>query len=189
MKKRIVSFVLIITMLVAFVPFSDLNFTVNAASSDRDSYKSTYGVSYEELFRKYPAFLNHNTANDYYQLMYDTYADVLNSYGNKETFWASYWYALNEGVFFSYKEFMATVGIGDTVYDECLDKVTLDYLDNVMGVESSLLNEVVKNVSKDYSNLKLTYDLLQESEKAALVQMLKSQNIGITYMFNHSPGN
>ena len=37
MKKRIVSFVLIITMLVAFVPFSDLNFTVNAASSDRDS--------------------------------------------------------------------------------------------------------------------------------------------------------
>ena len=69
MKKRIVSFVLIITMLVAFVPFSDLNFTVNAASSDRDSYKSTYGVSYEELFRKYPIFLELGLPNDYYRFL------------------------------------------------------------------------------------------------------------------------
>ena len=165
---------LIIAMLMAFMPFSDLNFTVNAASSDRDNYESTYGVSYEELFRKYPIFLQHKTVMDYFGFLDSQLNDVDKEFSNTDIAIMSYYTALKEGVSFPFVELAAALGLGDSYDEQRLDNVTLEYVKSYLSYESPLMEQKASDAISSFKDLNKIRDLTSTVERDAFIAEIKA---------------
>lgn len=178
--RRCTAMVIIIAMLVAFVPFADLNLSVNAADVDRSGYKSTYGVSYEELFRKYPEFLNHGKTTDYYNYLYSQFSAARDEYSTSDENMASYWYSLKEGSSYAFNELLACLGIGDTTGNKCLDNVTMTFMKDFLSTKTPILDQAIKAVTDDYKDFQKIYDLTSKSGQMMFVEALQSMEKNYT---------
>ena len=180
MKKRIISLTLIFTMLIAFIPFSQLGFTANAAVVSRDNYQSTYGVSYKDLFRKYPSFLQHTGYIDYFGYIDSQLSAVDSEFGGADLSIRSYYTALKEGVSFPFVEIAAMLGVGDTYSEQRLDNVTLDFVKEYMSSETPLLEETANEVVKEYKKVNKLYNLSSTIERDAFISEIKAADSHFT---------
>ncbi len=127
------------------------------------------GISYvndDEMFSKYPYYLNDDTYNAMFRNARSEIYDALDN-ADSSRMLIAIMTALSEGKDLIIKQLLSSVTDGiDSTSDEAIDKATLDFVQTMLGNETFLSSFITSAQSK-IKGIKLGYDLFSATGKEA----------------------
>ena len=127
------------------------------------------GISYindDEMFSKYPYYLNDDTYNAMFRNARSEIYDALDN-ADSSRMLIAIMTALSEGKDLIIKQLLSSVTDGiDSTSDEAIDKATLDFVQTMLGNETFLSSFITSAQSK-IKGIKLGYDLFSTTGKEA----------------------
>ena len=127
------------------------------------------GISYindDEMFSKYPYYLNDDTYNAMFRNARSEIYDALDN-ADSSRMLIAIMTALSEGKDLIIKQLLSSVTDGiDSTSDEAIDKATLDFVQTMLGNETFLSSFITSAQSK-FKGIKLGYDLFSATGKEA----------------------
>ena len=127
------------------------------------------GISYindDEMFSKYPYYLNDDTYNAMFRNARSEIYDALDN-ADSSLMLIAIMTALSEGKDLIIKQLLSSVTDGiDSTSDEAIDKATLDFVQTMLGNETFLSSFITSAQSK-IKGIKLGYDLFSTTGKEA----------------------
>ena len=127
------------------------------------------GISYvndDEMFSKYPYYLNDDTYNAMFRNARSEIYDALDN-ADSSRMLIAIMTALSDGKDLIIKQLLSSVTDGiDSTSDEAIDKATLDFVQTMLGNETFLSSFITSAQSK-IKGIKLGYDLFSKTGKEA----------------------
>ena len=148
---------------------------ITAKAIDTSNYKSNYGFTYEDLFKKYPYYLYNDVSNKVTDKSKETYKDVISSFSNTDNSILAYIEGLNNGTSIIINELLATCGIGDTAKMQKLDKATTTLIYELSQNEELLkvVTSAVDDAFENYDDLKKIYKGANNIMDSTLIEALR----------------
>ena len=122
--------------------------------------KSSGGISYNDLFMKYPTYLNNSETETAINNACNAYMNVLANYDEGDEYISALKSGASDGLSIIIRNIGSALGLTDSYYDTCMDKATLEFIKNVYSDEWSISRlSIVKDAAKDFKWIKNAADL------------------------------
>ena len=153
--KRIISLFICIIMCCSIV-FPSFN-QVNAAGD----------ISTEELFMKYPIYLNSEQMKKGLTNSENAYREVLRSYSEKDETIAAYMTAMSQGISLTIKDILGKIGVGETLYEQYAREAATRYMKSMLANEN-FARTATSKIDKAYKSIKTSYSIESSVGKAKM---------------------
>ncbi len=135
-----------------------------------DNYSSTYGITEEQLFKKYPAYL---WESGYLKLLSDKRIGIYDDVNSNTDWWLTFSNAVFNGAELVKSELLSNIGLSASTEEKVCDEVVLKIAQSIEGSETSL-TKYYKDLEKIYKTVKVSdsFDLSSETGRAQAVTEL-----------------
>ena len=144
----------------------------------------TYDDYYNYIAENYPNYLKNPTYEQYLSTCYRHCYDVIEGYGKWETIMLAELEALVNGRDIILKTIAGSLGIGQTLEEEWLEKNSRAYAQALANVEP-LLKESWENVMQSYKDFKFAIGKTEDISKATLISEISKASPCLSYKTIH----
>ena len=165
-------FSLFIAVFMTTMVFSSGAITVNALMDD-SYYKKTYGVTYYELFTKYPQYLNNQSFNRVTDIYISQIDDCIDTYGSSDSL-AVVLSSIHNGAKINITNMLSLIRGSDYNYENQLRKKTAESFIKTLSDNDDSFKSTADDVSKKFKEFGDKYDVLTGCTKAQYKAEIKN---------------
>ena len=167
---RIISLFIAVFMMTMVILSSILS--ANALMND-SYYKKTYGITYNELFTKYPQYLNNPSFNRVTDIYIGNIDDCIDTYGSSDAL-AVILSSIHNGAKISVTNMIAQIRGSDYTYENQLRKKTAESFIKTLSDNHDSFKSVADDVSKKFKEVGDKYDAVTGSSKEQFKAEIKN---------------
>ena len=167
---RIISLFIAVFMMAMVILSSILS--ANALMND-SYYKKTYGITYNELFTKYPQYLNNPSFNRVTDIYIGNIDDCIETYGSSDAL-AVILSSIHNGAKISVTNMIAQIRGSDYTYENQLRKKTAESFIKTLSDNDDSFKSVADDVSKKFKEVGDKYDAVTGSSKEQFKAEIKN---------------